>query len=119
MNNQISSIERKDVFDVVIIGGGTGGVSAGYALKGKGYSVAMASARINMTMAQLGWAVGNASCLCLDGKLENVQQIAQDRYMKVLQSDQYTQFDSRVKVLESNYCKELQDEISLLKNKLQ
>ncbi len=60
--------------------------------------IALASARVNMVMAQLGWAAGNAIRFCLNNNiLDDVRNID----INTLQSDDYTQFKSRVQKLES------------------
>lgn len=73
--------------------------------------VALASARVNMVMAQLGWAVGNAIRLCLDERLSDVYLYSNDILIKRLQSSDYTDFKCRVEKLEKKYNDILKSEI--------
>jgi hypothetical protein len=54
--------------------------------------VALASARVNTVLAQLGWAAGKAIKYCLDKGLDNVRDVD----ISELQSDQYTGFKSQI-----------------------
>lgn len=69
--------------------------------------IAHASARINVVMAQLGWAAGNAIRFCLDHDLPNVSLVD----VPTLQSRAYMDFVSRVAILESKYNDALKAEI--------
>jgi len=73
--------------------------------------IALASARINMVMAQLGWVAGNAILVCLAGKLSNVRDID----ISQLQSDDYTEFSSRTFKMYSKYNSRLKNELDLQK----
>ena len=59
--------------------------------------VALASARVNVVLAQLGWAAGNAIKYLFDNNKSNVRDVD----VVALQSDAYTGFKSQVVKLES------------------
>lgn len=69
--------------------------------------IALASARINMVMAQIGWAAGNAVRMCLDHHLKSVNEVN----VPELQSERYTAFEARIEMIESKYNHTLKSEL--------
>ncbi len=67
--------------------------------------IALASARTNKVISQLGWGAGNAIKLCLDKRLEDVRDVIRGGYIEELQSDTYTKFTTRLAELESKMKK--------------
>jgi hypothetical protein len=65
--------------------------------------IALASARGNFVMAQLGWAAGNAIKICLNSNHDDVRRVN----IALLQSAEYTDFKNRVKKLESLFNNKL------------
>lgn len=61
--------------------------------------IALASARVNKVMAQLGWAAGNAVRICMEDSLKDVRLVNVEK----LQSADYTGLRDSIVDLESRY----------------